>query len=123
MVKTYACNTAIIISNPVNIITNISGAHPPNSPNKTIKEANTLSIVCPAIMLAKSLTDKLMGLLKYEIISMTVIIGSKTIGTPLGTNIFKYLKPCITKPSIVTPIKINIAKVKVTIMWLVTVKE
>ena len=37
---------------------------------------------------AKSLTDKLIGLLKYEIISITTINGSKTIGTPLGTKKF-----------------------------------
>ena len=54
----------------------------------------TLSIVCPAIMFANNLTDKLTGLLKYEIISITVINGNKTVGTPLGTNMLKYLKPC-----------------------------
>ena len=56
------------------------------------------------------------------IISIIIIIGNKTTGTPLGTKIFKYLKPWITKPKIVTPIKINIANAKVTIIWLVTVK-
>ena len=45
-----------------------------------------------------------------------LIIGNKTIGTPLGTKIFKYLNPCITNPRIVTPINMNRAKVKVTIM-------
>ena len=63
-------------------------------------------------MLAKSLTDKLIGLLKYEIISITTIKGSNTIGTPLGTNNFKYPNPCLIKPIIVTPIKINAAKNK-----------
>jgi len=60
--------------------------------------------------LAKSLTDKLIGLLKYEIISITTIKGSNTTGTPLGTKSFKYPKPCLTKPIIVTPIKIKTAK-------------
>ena len=48
-----------------------------------------LFIVFPAIMLANNLTDKLIGLLRYEIISITTIRGNKTIGTPLGTNNFK----------------------------------
>ena len=52
-----------------------------------------------------------------------VINGNKTAGTPLGTKILKYLKPCLTKPIIVTAIKINNAIISVTIMWLVTVKE
>ena len=83
----------------------------------------TLSIVCPAIIFANNLTDKLTGLLRYEIISIIVINGNKTVGTPLGTNILKYLKPCLTKPIIVTAIKINSAIISVTIIWLVTVKE
>ena len=51
-----------------------------------------------------------------EIISITTINGNKTIGTPLGTNSFKYPKPCFIKPIIVTPIKINVASTKVTII-------
>ena len=58
-------------------------------------------------MLANNLTDKLTGLLRYEITSITIINGSKTIGTPLGTKSFKYPSPCFIKPIIVTPIKIN----------------
>ena len=41
-------------------------------------------------MFANNLTDKLTGLLKYEIISMIVINGRSTAGTPLGTKILKY---------------------------------
>ena len=37
----------------------------------------TLSIVCPAIMFANNLTDKLTGLLKYEIISITQLMVIK----------------------------------------------
>ena len=62
-------------------------------------------------------------LLKYEITSIIVIIGSSTAGTPLGTNILKYLKPCLANPIIVTPMKINDAIIKVTMIWLVTVNE
>ena len=57
-----------------------------------------------------------MGLLKYDIISIITINGNKTIGTPLGTNNFKYPRPCLIKPITVTPIKINAAKTKVTII-------
>ena len=63
--------------------------------------------MCPAIIFAKSLTDKLTGLLKYEIISIIVINGKSTAGTPLGINIVKYFNPCFKKPIIVTAIKIN----------------
>ena len=66
--------------------------------------------------IGNNLTDKLTGRLKYEIISITVIKGNKTTGTPLGTNIDKYLNPCFTKPIIVTAIKINKAITKVTII-------
>ena len=55
-------------------------------------------------------------------ISITVIRGNKITGTPLGTNNLRYPKPCLINPTIVTPIKINAANTKVTIMWLVTVK-
>ena len=67
-------------------------------------------------MFANNLTDKLTGLLKYEIISIIVINGNRTAGTPLGTNILKYLKPCLANPIIVTAIKINKAIIKVTII-------
>ena len=73
-------------------------------------------MVCPAIMFANNLTDKLTGLLKYEIISITVINGNSTVGTPLGTKILKYFKPCFVKPIIVTATKINKAIIKVTII-------
>ena len=57
-----------------------------------------------------------------EIISIITINGSSTTGTPLGTNNLRYPKPCLINPTIVTPMKINAANTKVTIMWLVTVK-
>ena len=44
---------------------------------------------------------------------MIVINGKSTAGTPLGTKILKYLKPCLIKPIIVTAININNAKIKV----------
>ena len=87
-VKTYACNTATMISKPVNATKSRIGAMP-KTPSAAVKPAKTFIIVCPAIIFAKSLTDKLIGLLKYEIISITTIRGKRTIGTPLGTNNFK----------------------------------
>ena len=120
--NTYACRNATKISKPVSATEKPSGSHPPTIPRLTTKPPNTFIIVCPAIILANNLTERLIGLLKYEIISMTTINGNKTIGTPLGTNSFKYPNLCLIKPIIVTPIKINPAKTKVTIMWLVTVK-
>ena len=44
------------------------------------------------------------------------IKGNKITGTPLGTNSFKYPKPCLIKPRTVTPINIKAAKIKVTII-------
>ena len=58
-------------------------------------------------MFANNLTDKLTGLLKYEIISITVINGNNTAGTPLGTKILKYLNPCLANP-MVTAMKIKV---------------
>ena len=64
-------------------------------------------------------TDYIIAVITEEfgsIISIIVINGKSTAGTPLGTNILKYLKPCLTKPIIVTAININKAIIKVTIM-------
>ena len=48
--------------------------------------------------------------------SIIVINGNRTTGTPLGTNILRYLNPCLTKPIIVTAKKINNAIISVTII-------
>ena len=42
-----------------------------------------------------------------------VINGNRTAGTPLGTKILRYFKPCFANPIIVTAIKINKANIKV----------
>ena len=121
--KTYACKKATSISKPVNATEKLSGNHPPNKPKLITKLPKTFNMVWPAIMFANNLTERLTGLLKYEIISIMVIKGNNTIGTPFGTNIDRYLKPCFMNPIIVTAININNAITSVTIMWLVTVKE
>ena len=114
--NTYACRNATKISKPVSATEKLSGSHPPTIPKLTTKLPNTFIIVCPAIMLANNLTERLIGLLKYEIISIITINGNKTIGTPLGTNNFRYPMPCLINPIIVTPIKINAASTNVTII-------
>lgn len=53
---------------------------------------NALSIfrrVCPANIFAKSRTDKLKGLIKYDTTSITTRNGIKGLGTPLGTKRLK----------------------------------
>lgn len=58
---------------------------------KTLK-INALSIfnsVCPASIFAKSRTDKLKGLIKYDTTSITTRKGIKGFGTPLGTKRLK----------------------------------
>ena len=72
-------------------------------------------------MFANNLTDKLTGLVKYEITSITTNSGNNAFGTPLGTKKLKNFIPCIINPISVTPKNITIASAKVTIMWLVTV--
>ena len=59
-------------------------------------------------MLANNLTDKLTGLLKYEIISITTIKGKSITGTPFGTKSSRYLMPCFINPkSIESSLYIN----------------
>ena len=58
---------------------------------KTLK-INALSIfnsVCPANIFAKSRTDKLKGLIKYDTTSIITRKGIKGFGTPLGTKRLK----------------------------------
>ena len=75
----------------------------------------------------RSLFEILSAGLFYSIsISLIVSLISCLIGLIIGylsVNSFKYLKPCLIKPITVTPIKTNEANTKVTIIWLVTVKE
>jgi hypothetical protein len=65
-------------------------------------------------MLANSLTDKLIGRIKYEIISIGIRRGARAIGTPDGKKYVKNLKPCLNRAIKVTPKNIMAANVKVT---------
>ena len=55
-------------------------------------------------------------------ISIGIISGHSITETPGGTKKLKKRTPCLTKPSIVTPMKTMSASAKVTMMWLVKVK-
>ena len=72
--------------------------------------------MCPAIILAKSLKLRLIGLTRYDITSMGINIGNKAIGTPLGTKNLRKLIPCFARPINVTPKNIKPAKPNVTII-------
>ena len=119
--NTYACKKAINISNPVSATINAKGKIPAK-PNETTNPANTFNKVCPANILANNLTDKLIGLDKYEIISMGNNNGNIYHGKPGIIKNEKKCKRCLINPRIVTPIKTVKAKAKVTIIWLVKVK-
>jgi hypothetical protein len=54
-----------------------------------MKALRMLSRVWPANMLAKSRTDRLKGLIRYDTTSIITRKGIKGLGTPLGTNKFK----------------------------------
>ena len=73
--NTYACKKAINISKPVRATIKAKGKIP-TRPKGTTNPAKTLSNVWPANILAKSLTDKLIGRDKYEINSIGIKIGS-----------------------------------------------
>ena len=65
--------------------------------------------------------DKLNNILKNyisndKLYSIIIINGKSKIGTPLGTKSSKYLIPCFTNPTTVTPIKIIAARANVTMM-------
>ena len=74
-------------------------------------------------MLANNLTDKLIGLDRYDIISMGTNNKSMGLGTPLGAkNIRNFTNPCFEIAITVTAKKMKKAIEKVTIIWLVQVK-
>ena len=120
-VKIYACNKAIKISNPLNITRKASGTTP-NTPILMTNPAITLSMVCPAIMFAASLTDKLIGLERYENNSINTSNGASIAGVPFGKKKAKKCVPCLISAMVVTAKNMNAANAKVTAIWLVAVK-
>ena len=66
--------------------------------------AITFNKVCPAIILAKSRIDKLIGLNKYEINSIGTNSKAKTNEVPDGKNKEKYKKPNFLIQMILIPI-------------------
>ena len=79
--NTYACKKAINISKPVSATIKARGKIPAKPKGRT-NPAKTFSNVWPASILAKSLTDKLIGRDKYEIISIGIKIGNRYQGSP-----------------------------------------
>ena len=79
--------------------------------------------MCPAIIFAKSLTDKLIGLDIYEIISIGTSNNNIGLGTPLGAKKPRnFNNPCLKIAMKVAARNIKNAIAKVTIIWLVHVK-
>ena len=90
------------------------GSQPPKKPIRITNPEKTFNIVWPAIIFANNLTERLIGLVKYDITSITTNSGSIKTGTPFGTKKPKKPKPCLTNPITVTPINISIARANVT---------
>ena len=59
----------------------------PRKPSEITNPAITLSNTCPATILAKRRTERVIGRIKKENNSMIKITGAIQIGTPLGKNI------------------------------------
>jgi hypothetical protein len=92
-----------------------------NNLNKYV--LNIFNNVCPAVILANSLTPKETALAKYETNSIKTNKGTKAKGVPEGIKKEKNLIPCIDKAKIVTPIKIVKLNPKETTPLAVTAKE
>ena len=77
---------AMTISKPVNATKKASGKAPPIinefAPKTNTKPPMTFNRVCPAIIFAKSLTERLIGLERYEIISIGTSKNNIGFGTP-----------------------------------------
>jgi len=74
-------------------------------------------------MFANRRTLRLIGLDKYEIISIGISKGAIYKGTPGGMKNEKKWSLCFAKAITVTPRKTTIASENVTIIWLVKVNE
>jgi hypothetical protein len=93
----------------------------PKTPSIAANPAKIFIIVCPAIMFAKSLMERLMGLKRKDNISTGTTNGSKNFGTPLGANIPRKPKPCKNIPNVIINRNTTAARVNVAIIWLVNV--
>lgn len=127
-VKTYACRPAIANSNPISaskrpkgIIWNIANK-PPAESIVQAKPAIIFSNVWPDVIFANNRIDNVKTLTMYERNSMVINKGTIGKGTPLGKNSAKNLNPWVWIPIILIPKKIESAKPKVNVIWLVTVK-
>lgn len=73
------------ISNPVKIVNRANGKIPKN-PTIIVRAASTFNTICPAIIFAASLIERLMGRAKYANNSIIISSGAMKIGTPFGKN-------------------------------------
>src|SRR5262245_26391085 len=128
MVKTYACRNATNTSRAVSAIAISSGrgesaAKVPAPSSMTTKPPNTLSVMCPASMLANRRTEWLTGRDRNEITSISTTSGRIAMGTPSGTNSLRKRMPFLANPTTSTVKNTRAASAAVTMMWLVTVKK
>ena len=127
-VNTYAWRTATRTSNAVMPIIAVIGRIAtgnkkilPDPSSITANPPNTFRRVCPASIFANNLTDKLIGLIQYDINSIMKSKGWRIRGVPEGKNKDKNPKPCLNIPITVTDKNITIAIKNVKIIWLVNV--
>jgi len=88
---------------------------PPNANNVQAKVDIIFNNVCPAIILANNRIDKLKGLNKCDINSITTIKGAINIGVPGGIKKLKKCIPCSKNPMILIPMYNENANPNVTI--------
>ena len=98
--KTYACKNAITISSPLSAIKKAMGSNPPIikefAAKTNTKPPITFNNVCPAIIFANNLTERLIGLDMYDMISIGINKTNMGFGTPLGENKPKnFIRPCL----------------------------
>ena len=70
----------------------------PRKPSEKTKPANTCIMVCPAIMLAKSRTERLIGRARKDTTSIGTRSGARKFGTPDGRNYLKKRCLCLMSP-------------------------
>jgi hypothetical protein len=108
IVNTYACKKAMPTSSTMKQSTKINGkpATIDDTPRRKIIALDMIkSKICPANILAKSLTAREMGLNIKDNSSITNNNGFNQPGTFCGKKIFRKLIPNTLKARIIQPIK------------------
>lgn len=97
------------------------GSHAASTGAVITSPKRTNRTVCPAVMLAKRRTLREKGLANRLMISMGIMMGTNSKGTPDGHKILKKPAPCFINPVTRLMAKPRSAKNPVTMIWLVTV--